>query len=151
MTRQLSTSWTLALRIFLPTLWVAFFGTFFISVLFTDKSAIGSYPVGSLRLGLGIFIAIFLYVFWKTLFKIKRVDADKDYVYVTNYFKNVRYLHADIEKIETTKGILFNYASLFLKGQGTFGNQIVFLLSKKRLELFLLENPHLGHWLVEKA
>lgn len=149
MSRQLSTSWTLALRIFLPTLWLTFFGTFLISVLFTDKSTLGDLPVGALRLGLAIFIAIFLIVFWKTLFQIKRIDADKDYVYITNYFKNVRYPHADVEKIELSKGLIFNYATMFLKGKGTFGDRIVFLASRKRLELFLLENPELGHWLVE--
>ena len=149
MARQLSTSWTLALRIFLPTLWIAFFGTFFLSVLFTDKSTIGDFPVGSLRLGLGIFIAIFLFVFWKTVFQIKRVDADKDFVYITNYFKNVRYPHSDVEKIELSKGIIFNYATLFLRGRGTFGDRVVFLVSRKRLELFLIENPELQDWLVE--
>ena len=149
MSRQLSTSWTLALRIFLPTLWLTFFGTFLLSVLFTDKSTLGDLPVGALRLGLAIFIAIFLFVFWKTLFQIKRIDADKDYVYITNYFKNVRYPHADVEKIELSTGILFNYGKMYLRGKGTFGDRIVFLASRKRLELFLLENPELAHWVVE--
>jgi hypothetical protein len=149
MPRQLSTSWTLALRIFLPTLWLTFFGAFLISVLFTDKSTLGGLPVGSLRIGLALFIAVFLFVFWKTLFQIKRIDADKDYVYITNYFKNVRYPHSDVEKIELAKGLIFNYATMFLKGKGTFGDRITFLASRKRLELFLLENPELAHWVVE--
>jgi hypothetical protein len=149
MSRQLSTSWTLALRIFFPTLWLTFFGTFLLSVLFTDKSTLGGVPVGALRIGLAIFIAIFLFIFWKTLFQIKRVDADKDYVYITNYFKNVRYPHSDVEKIELTKGIIFNYATLFLRGTGSFGNRIIFLASQKRLALFLIENPELAHWVAE--
>jgi hypothetical protein len=149
MPRQLSTSWTLALRIFLPTLWLTFFGAFLVSVFFTDKSTLGGLPVGSLRIGLALFIAVFLFVFWKTLFQIKRIDADKESVYITNYFKNVRYPHSDVEKIELTKGIVFNYATMFLKGKGTFGDRITFLASRKRLELFLLENPELAHWVVE--
>ena len=150
MPRQLSTSWTLALRIFFPTLWLTFFGTFLISVLFTDKSTLGDLPVGALRIGLTLFIAIFLFVFWKTLFQIKRIDADKDYVYITNYFKNVRYPHADVEKIELSKGIIFTYGKMFLKGKGSFGDSVVFLASRKRLELYLLENPELAHWVVEE-
>ena len=149
MPRQLSTSWTLALRIFFPTLWLTFFGAFLISVLFTDKSDLGGLPVGNLRLGLAIFIAIFLFVFWKTLFQIKRVDADTEYVYITNYMKNVRYPHSDVEKIELSKGIIFTYAKLFLKGKGIFGDRVVFLASRKRIELFLSENPELTNWVVE--
>jgi hypothetical protein len=149
MPRQLSTSWTLALRIFFPTLWLTFFGAFLISVLFTDKSDLGGLPVGSLRLGLAIFISIFLFIFWKTLFKIKRIDADTEYVYITNYFKNMRYRHADVEKIELSKGIIFTYGKLFLKGKGIFGDHVIFLASRKRIELFLSENPELTNWVVD--
>jgi hypothetical protein len=149
MTRQLSTSWTLALRIFLPTLWIAFFGTFLVAVTFSDKGHIGTLPVSYLRLGLMVFIAIFAFVFWKTLLKLRRIDADKEYVYVTDYFKNRRYPHADVEKIEFSSGFLFKYATLVLKGSGFFGNRIMFLASTKRLELFLEDNPHLKVWIEE--
>jgi hypothetical protein len=149
MTRQLSTSWTLALRIFLPTLWLAFFGTFLVAVSFSDKGHIGDLPVSYLRLGLMVFIAVFAFIFWKTILKLRRIDADKEYVYVTDYFKNRRYLHSDVEKIELSTGFLFKYATLILKGTGAFGNRIVFLASRKRLELFLEENPLLKDWVVE--
>ncbi len=147
--RQLSSSWTLGFRIFFPTLWIAFFGTFLIALFTTGKPMVGPLDANYLRYGLLVFVAIFLFIFWKTVFRLKRVDADKDYIYVTNYFKNVRYPHVDIEKIEITKGILFQYGTLVLKGNGSFGNRILFLLSKKRLELFILENPHLHNWVEE--
>ena len=149
MTRQLSSSWTLAFRIFLPTFWLAFFGTFFFATLFTDKNQIGQISMNGLRWGLLVFILVFLFVFWKTVLRLKRIDADKEYVYVTNFFKNIRYLHADVEKIELSKGIVFNYGTLVLKGKGYFGDRILFLASNKRVEIFIAENPQLSHW-VEK-
>ena len=149
MTRQLSSSWTLAFRIFLPTFWLAFFGTFFFATLFTDKNQIGQISMNGLRWGLLVFILVFLFVFWKTVLRLKRIDADKEYVYVTNFFKNISYLHADVEKIELSKGIVFNYGTLVLKGKGYFGDRILFLASNKRVEIFIAENPQLSHW-VEK-
>ncbi len=144
--RQLSSSWTLAFRIFFPTLWIAFFGTFLITLFMTDKPLVGPLSTNYLRYGLLVFVAVFIFVFWKTVFRLKRVDADKEYVYVTNYFKSLRYPHVDVEKIEVSKGFVFHYGTLVLKGEGSFGKRIVFLLSQKRLELFILENPHLKDW-----
>lgn len=149
MTRQLSSSWTLALRIFLPTFWIAFFGTFFLTTLFTDKNQIGQISMNGLRWGLLAFIAIFVLVFWKTVLRLKRIDADKEFIYVTNYFKNIRYPHMDIEKIELSKGIVFNYGTLVLKGKGRFGDRILFIASRKRVEIFIAENPQLAHWIQE--
>lgn len=143
MTRQLSSSWTMIIRLFFPTLWIAFFGTFFISVLFTTKSQVGGLQTSSLGIGLGVFILIFLFIFYKTVFRLKRVDATPEYMYVTNYIKSVRYKHEYIEKIETSKGIFFNFGTLVLKEKATFGDRIPFILSKKRLEIFIEENPNL--------
>ena len=149
MTRQLSSSWTLGFRIFLPTFWIAFFGTFFLTTLLTDKDQIGQMSMNGLRWGLLIFIIVFVFVFWKTVWRLKRVDADKEHIYVTNYFKNVGYRHQYIKKIELSKGIIFNYGTLVLKDKGAFGDRILFIASRKRIELFMVENPHLASWIEE--
>lgn len=151
MTRQLSSGWTLMLRIFIPTFWIAFFGTFLMATIISDKGEVGSLPISGLRIGLVVFIAVFVVVFWKTLFRLKRVDADSDYVYVNNYFKSVRYPHQDVEKLNISKGFLFHYATLHLKGKGSFGDKIVFLISQKRWAIFLADNPSAAVWLSEPA
>ncbi len=149
MTRQLSSSWTLGFRIFLPTFWIAFFGVFFMATLLTDKDQIGQMSMNGLRWGLLVFIIVFVLFFWKTVLRLKRVDADKEHIYVTNYFKNVGYRHQYIEKIELSKGIIFNYGTLILKDKGAFGDRILFLASRKRIEVFIAENPNLAGWIEE--
>jgi hypothetical protein len=144
MTRQLSSSWTLIMRIFVPTLWIAFFGTFFLSVLFTTKSQVGGLNTSNLGIGLGIFLIVFIFIFYKTLFRLKRIDATPEYMYVTNYLKSVRYKHEYIQKIETSKGFLFSYGTLVLKEKALFGDRIPFIVSRKRLEIFVEENPELN-------
>jgi hypothetical protein len=146
---QLSSSLTLGLRIFLPTLWIAFFGTCFIALNFTGNTFVGISSLFSLRVGLGVFIAIFLFVFWKTVFRLKRIDADSESVFITNYFTSVRYPHADVEKIEISKGLVFDIGTLVLKGKGKFGQRVLFVASRKRIEIFLEKNPQIQDWLVE--
>jgi hypothetical protein len=148
--RQLSSNWTMAFSIFFPTLWIAFFGTFLVAIILTDKAEVGSWSIGSLRVGLAIFIATFIFIFWKTLFRLKRVDADNEFVYVTNFFKAVRYPHAEVEKIEVDKGLMFTFGTVVLRGKGRFGQRILFLCSRRRLDVFLEENPQIQKWLVEK-
>jgi hypothetical protein len=147
--RQLSSNWTMAFSIFFPTLWIAFFGTFWMAIILTDKSAVGTWSIDSLRVGLGIFIATFILIFWKTLFRLKRVDADNESVYVTNFFKAVKYPHADIERIEVDKGLIFTFGTVVLRGKGRFGKRILFLCSRRRLDVFMEENPQIKDWLVE--
>jgi hypothetical protein len=148
--RQLSSNWTMAFSIFFPTLWIAFFGTFLVAILLTDKAEVGAWSIGSLRVGLAIFIATFIFIFWKTLFRLKRVDADNEFVYVTNFFKAVRYPHAEVEKIEVDKGLMFTFGTVVLRGKGRFGQRILFLCSRRRLDVFLEENPQIQKWLIEK-
>jgi hypothetical protein len=150
MTRQLSSGWTLAIRIFFPTLWIAFFGSFLLAVWFSNSNTIGAIPVNGLRIGVTLFFALFLFIFYKTIFRLKRVDADSEYVYITNYLKTVRYKHEFVKGIKLSKGILFNYATLELTGKATFGDRILFLLSKKRLDIFLNENPQLRGWVLNE-
>ena len=149
--RQLSSNWTMAFSIFFPTLWIAFFGTFLAAIILTDKSAIGTWSINSLRFGLAAFVGIFILIFWKTLFRLKRIDADNESVYITNFFKAVKYPHADIEKIEVDKGLMFTFGTVVLRGKGRFGQRILFLCSRRRLEVFLEENPQLQAWLVEMS
>jgi hypothetical protein len=147
--RQLSSNWTMAFGIFFPTLWLAFFGTFLIAIVLTDKDTIGTWSMNSLRFGLATFVGIFVFIFWKTLFRLKRIDADNEFVYVTNFFKAVRYPHDDVEKIEIDKGLMFTFGTVVLRGEGRFGKRLLFLCSRRRLDIFTDENPELKDKVVD--
>jgi hypothetical protein len=149
--RQLSSNWTMAFGIFFPTLWLAFFGTFLIAIVLTDKDTIGTWSIDSLRFGLAAFVGIFVLLFWKTLFRLKRIDADNEFMYVTNFFKAVRYPHADVEKIEVDKGLMFTFGTVVLRGEGRFGKRLLFLCSRRRLDIFTDENPELKDKVLDMA
>ncbi len=138
---QLSSNSTLFYRLFVPTLWLGFFVAFFLSVLFADKSDIGGLGINGLKWGLLAFIVTFIFVFKYTLWKLLRVDTDLEYVYVTNFFRTVRYPLLDVEKIEISKGFIYNYGVLNLRGAGYFGKKLNFIASKPRVEKFIAAKP----------
>ncbi len=138
---QLSSNSTLFYRLFVPTIWLGFFGAFFLSVFFSDKSEVGGLSMNSLKWELLLFVILFIVVFKYTLWKLLRIDADLEYVYVTNYFRTVRYPLIDVEKIEISRGFIYQYGVLSLKGKGYFGQKLNFIASKPRVEKFIAAKP----------
>jgi hypothetical protein len=144
---QVSSGWTLAFRLFLPTLWISIFGALFIASFTLHQPYIGTYPANNVRLGLFVFICVFCFLFYKTVMQLKRVELNEDSIFITNYFTNVRYPIVDLKKLELSKGILFDYVSIQLLGKGIFGNRMKFLLSKKRMQKYLENNPDFIHYI----
>jgi hypothetical protein len=73
--------------------------------------------------------------------RIKRVEMDEHFFYVTNYFKNVRYPFHQIEKIVEKDYLVFRTVHIYLKETGSFGKKITFVASRDRFNLFLKEHP----------
>jgi hypothetical protein len=139
---HVSSSMTLLLKFGLPTAWLVFFGAMTAAMWFTDDiNAIGDLPVGIFRLIFtASFFALALLIYW-SLMRIKRVEMDKHFFYVTDYFKNVRYPYHQIEKIVEKDYLLFKVIHIILKTPATFGKKITFISSRERFDLFLKEYP----------
>ncbi len=142
--RRLSSSATLALKIFFPTFWIVFFGLFTVAVLL---SGMGKAPLlGSIyfKVGALIFYLLGVTLLYLTVMQLKRVEIDDEFVYVTNYFKNYRYPYQDIEKITEQDYLLFKTARLTLVNRGSLGRRITFLQSKQKFEDFVKSYPKLA-------
>ncbi|NJL75997.1 MAG: hypothetical protein HC892_14235 [Saprospiraceae bacterium] len=85
------------------------------------------------------FLGIFL--FYLFTLRLKRVEIDTTHIYVTNYFKHIRYPHQDVEKIVENKRLVFPKAVLILKAKGSFGKKIAYIPIRGRLNDFLNEHP----------
>lgn len=84
--------------------------------------------------------ATFLLLFWP----LKRVEADGEHVYVTDYFKTARYSWTnEVARIEKNRFLFLNYGTIQLNGRGTFGSSIRFLFSKRLLNIFMEKHPGL--------
>ena len=138
---QISSSKTLIVKIFLPVFWITFFTAFALAVNLGNKEAANESGLVPLKIGSVAFLLIGVFVFYKTIFPLKRIDLDQDHIYVSNYLKNVRYKREDLQNIQIDKGLLFNFGTANLSGEGSFGKEIRFLVSVKKLNLALNNLP----------
>lgn len=128
-----------------------FFSAFTFAIWMTDGRNMGGLPEKPMQIGSLIFLLGGIFLFYKTLLQLKRVEMDADFVYVTNYHKHARYPYHNIEKIEELDYLVFNLVRIHLREPGYFGKRISFIPSKKRFQDFLNEHPEVVGDLITKA
>lgn len=138
--QRVSTNLTLFYKVFIPTFWIIFFGAFTITSFVYKEQYQGSIPGQWLRLGAVIFFLAGLFLLSITLLRLKRVEMDKDFVYVTNYFKHYKYPWSNIAKISEHKFLYAKIVTIKFKVKGTFGKQITFIASNKLFRFFKEEH-----------
>ncbi|KAA3624672.1 MAG: hypothetical protein DWQ02_22800 [Bacteroidetes bacterium] len=140
---RVSTNATLFYRLFLPIFWIVFFGAFTLSVFITNRELYGEIPGNYMRLGSAIFYITGLVVLYFTLMRLKRVEMDDQYVFVTNYIKHYRYPWHNIESIQEQNFLFLKLVTLTLKTPGSFGKKVVFAASHQLWAGFWKSNPEL--------
>lgn len=138
---RLSSNWTLFYKFFIPTFWIVLIGA---CVAATWAMKISIFPgVSPFTFGLiltAIYLGVLLLLYIFTL-RLKRIEIDENYIYITNYFKNYRYPHQDIDFIESPNRPLFSVATLHLKAAGSLGNKMKYLEVRGWLQEFLRKHP----------
>ena len=138
---RISSNLTLPLKIFLPTLWISFFGVFTVALLLSNVDQFAYFIYWKLGM-LGFFLA-FTALFYFTTMKLKRVELDSNFVYASNYLKTYRYPFHNVEKMTERDMGLFTLMHVHLKVPGKFGKKIPFLLDEAMLKDFLEKNPEM--------
>jgi len=124
---RLSSNWTLFLKFFIPVFWIMFFSGFVIAAFVTEPEAAPQIANNSFRLKSVLFVLGGIIFFALTFFRLKRIDADDKYIYVSNYFKTYRYLIEDIESITIYNHLVLKAAHLKFKGKTSFGKKVIFI------------------------
>ena len=107
--QRVSTNLTLFYKFFVPIFWIVFFGSVTIAAVLSDNAIFGEFSGRPFRIGLVFFFLSGLAMFGFTLMRLKRVEMSADHLYVTNYFKHLRYPYRDIEKIAESEFLIFRY------------------------------------------
>lgn len=131
--RRISSSLTLFFRIFVPVFWIVFFGALTIGLLVTPNLP-AVLDTLYFRIGLAVFYISGLAFLYFTLLRLKRVEIDEDFVYVTNYLRTYRYPFHNIASIREHKFLLFHLATIRFKEKGSFGKKIHFLESRIKFQ-----------------
>lgn len=147
--QRVSTDLTLFYKFFIPIFWIVFFGAFTISVLALNRAYYGSIAGGPFRIGVVVFFLSSVAGLYFSLMRLKRVEMDEDFVYVTNYFRTVRYPYHNIEKIRESDFLFLKIVNLYLHTPGRFGRRITFVASQSRFRLFWEQHPGLKDGLMD--
>ena len=140
-TFNVSSTSTVFLKYFLPTIWTVFFGTLFVVILFAGYVNVGSLDSTTFKFIYGFCFLSIIALMYFTLFKLKRVEFDEGSVYITNYIKIYRYPFSSVENITKHHYGWWLLYRIELKEAGVFGKKSIFLANKKRLSAFLNDHP----------
>lgn len=137
--RLLSSNATLFWRVFMPVFSVVFLGGIVVAHWLTPAEDLypRKFPVAEIRIGLTVLWALLLALIYRTIWRIKRVETDGQFVYVSNYWITVRYPFDSVSHVFLGKKIGRRIARMHLKAPGRFGDTIRFLPSRQAKDLLL--------------
>lgn len=141
--QRLSSNFTLFFKLTVPVAWISFFGLFALVIFLVDTTDKPLLASSYFRYGFLASFFIFLTLIYFTIYQLKRVEYEAGFMYVTDYFKTVKFPTENIERISTLNLILFKVVWFHLKSKGIFGKRIPFLAKKSNFKNFEINHPSL--------
>ncbi|MEQ8706173.1 MAG: hypothetical protein RIC19_19735 [Phaeodactylibacter sp.] len=138
---RLSSNATLLLKFFIPVFWIVFFGVSTLVALFYQYDYVGNTPAIYFKAGMVFFYVTGVLLFAFTLLRLKRVEADGDFLYVTNYFKTARYPFHNVAHLRLSRFLFLQLATVHLHESGIFGKRFFFLGSRHLVEGYFVAYP----------
>lgn len=140
---QVSSNLTLFYRLFIPVFFVVFCGCMTVFLWAKPQQYYGNLDGSHLRIGFTVFFITSLTLMFFTIWKLKRVEMSNQWVYITDYFKQARYPWTNIKDISEHSFLFFKIVKVKLNEPGSFGNNITFVASKSKWEIFKKEHSTL--------
>ena len=136
--KRISSSFTLFFFMFVPVFWLVFFGAF-TAASFIYSGDIAFFQNIAYKIGIIVFYLTGVVFLFFTLLRLKRVEIDENFVYVTNYFRTYRYPFDIISSVTETNLLFFKLCTIRFVEKGSFGKKIHFLESRIKFQLALEE------------
>lgn len=141
MRTNVSSSLTLFMKIIIPVFWGVFFGTLTLAFLLADHVAVSFMSMRNFRIFmLAFFLLGMLFLYWAVM-RLKRVEMDEHFIYVSNYFKHYKYPFHNVEKIVESDYLMFRSMHVHFKEAGYFGEKVSFVAHRHRFNDFMNDNP----------
>jgi hypothetical protein len=131
---QLSSSFTILLRLFLPIFLPGFFTLFSIAAWYLNDEMPFFYVENGFQwLITGLAISAWIFAIFGLL-PLKRVDADDQCMVVSDYFRSVKIPYIAIDKLIIDKMFGFTRVRVHLIHKGLFGSKFTFVTRSYRME-----------------
>jgi|1048.fasta_scaffold02462_7 hypothetical protein len=129
----ISSTSTLFWRIFIPVFSTVILTGFLLAFwLISEEDLYLSFPALYARLAITILWAAWIFFLYRTLWRLKRIDADSVHLFVTDYWTTVRYPWTDVEKYTETRRLGRTIGHFHLKAAGRFGKTISILPARHK-------------------
>lgn len=132
--RLISSSLTLVLGIFIPVFWVVFFGSLCLFSWLTDDQDLPLRNPFAFRIQLSVVFVLGCVIVLTYLIRLKRVEIDEEYFYITNYFKTVKIPIRQCVHISTKKFLGRFWVTLQFDLKSTFGNRVKLICNQQSLD-----------------
>jgi energy-coupling factor transporter transmembrane protein EcfT len=132
--KRISSTSTLFFVLFVPVFWFVLFGSLGIGLLLTDSDEFSLMNGGLLKLVYWILFVFFALLIRFTLLRLKRVEMDGEYVYITNYFKTIRVPRSEIGGLSAKYIPMRLLARLTLSYKSYFGDTIYFICDQEHFD-----------------
>jgi hypothetical protein len=145
MRRTLSSAQTVLMKFIFPAVWLAGFAAATVLLLttggFTDPD--GFPPPPEMKwLFLGATVLGGLFPWWCCM-RLKRVEIDERWLYVSNYFKEIRVPLEHIEDVSENRWVNIRPITVEFRRETEFGSRIIFM-PKTRWWAFWRAHPLVG-------
>ncbi len=143
-TECLTSNATLFWRVFVPI-----FGTVFLAgltlalLLISEENLFLSFPALWARVTALLLLLSWLLLIKRTVWRLKRADANETHLFVTNFWHTVRYPWSDIDRIEESQRMGRRLVHFHLKASGRFG-QIISILPAAHFDVLMKSLRGLG-------
>ena len=126
---RLSSNATLFFKLVLPIFFGVFYGLLSIFFLGMEQNPFPDY----IRYSNLIFYLAVLFILYKTVIQLLRVDCGADHFIVTNYRTAYKYNYDAIESFRCERLLWITLGTIRFKSPSSFGPTAVFLVDVKRL------------------
>ncbi len=138
---RLSSNLSLFFKIFIPTFWTVFFGALTIAIIVSEGRSILPFDHSTEIIVVLSFFIVFFALQYFTIMRLKRIEIDKENLFVSNYFNTYRYSISDIKNVKKIELGLFKLLRIEFKDKTRFGHKITCLLKDKNLREYIALFP----------
>ena len=137
---RVSSYWTLFLKIFIPTVWIVFFGA--VTIFVTVLNGLGNISLGlSVKAAIIGLYAIGFVLLYISFLRLKRVEMTAEHFFVTNYFKTFRYTYQSLKNIKELDFLIMQIVIFEFVEKSAFGKKVFFVRRRKIWNEFVSEHP----------
>jgi hypothetical protein len=138
---RISSGWTLVLRLFVPIFYTVFMIAWSVATIWAGDEVSPVFEHLFYKIGISIAFLVMLWIFYKTVWKLKRLDVSQEHLYITDYFKTFRYTVDSVDWFEQFTILGIPFLQIRLKEMGAMGHEMTILIERAVWNEWLSQQP----------